>query len=103
MPKGSNQFFTGHSYSQWDSKHLIGGVGNWAHGPIKLRIVNLPANYDVYIQFQVYAFYDFDATNNEGFTLLVNGYDLATESFVNSAPSTTPLSKTICLSSYDIS
>jgi hypothetical protein len=48
---------------------LLGGVGVWAQGSYTLKLHNLPPHYTLYIKFKVFAFYDFDAANNEGMNI----------------------------------
>ena len=50
----------------------MGSVGSWSNNPFTISLSGLPSHFEVYIQFEFYAFYDFDAANNDGFAAKVN-------------------------------
>jgi hypothetical protein len=61
-----SQFLTGSKYSQYGTSTILGGVGNWDHGSLGVKLKNLPGSLLIYAQFTFYAFYNFDQTNSEG-------------------------------------
>ena len=62
-------------------------MGNWAHGEFTFLVSNLPYHYQVYLQFILYQFYDFDANNNEGYYIIHEGQLIVDEPIVNTGTS----------------